>query len=81
MTEADLARPLVEVRDFETNMEQNSYVASQLWYRYRDKRDVPELFKVGEAYRTVTRQDVHDAAKRYLDTDNYVKVQLFPEKR
>ena len=69
------------VRDFETNMEQNGYVAAQLWYRYRDRRDVPELFETAAFYRTVTRQDVHDAARRDLDTDNYVKVLLFPEKR
>ena len=62
-------------------MEQNSYVVAQLWYRYRDHRDVPELFDQPAFYRTVKRQAVHDAARRYLDTGNYVKVQLFPEKR
>jgi len=68
------------VRAFETSMEQNSYVASQLYFRYRDGQDVAELFSAADDYRRITAAEVQAAARRYLTTDRYVKVQLFPEK-
>ena len=69
------------VRAFEENMEQNSYLVSQLYFRYRDGLDVAELFSAADHYRAVTAAEVHAAAKKYLPLDRYVRVQLFPEKK
>jgi zinc protease len=67
------------VRDYETNMETNGYVVSQLYFKYRDEADVADLFDAVEFYRGLGIEPVHDAARRYLNTDNYVKVVLMPE--
>jgi predicted Zn-dependent peptidase len=69
------------VRSYETSMEQNAYLAAQLRFRYRENEPVDGLFRVVEGYRALTREQIHDAAKQYLTTDRYVKVQLFPEKK
>jgi zinc protease len=68
------------VRAFEENMEQNSFLVAQLYFRYRDGMDVAGLFSARDDYRTITAAEVQAAAKKYLTTDRYVKVQLFPEK-
>jgi zinc protease len=67
------------VRDYETNMESNNYLVSQLYFKYRDEADVAELFDAVDFYRGLGIAPVHDAARRYLNTDNYVKVVLMPE--
>jgi len=69
------------VRSYETSMEQNGYIATQLQFRYRENEPVDGLFTIVDDYRALTRELVHEAAKRYLTTDRYVKVQLFPEKK
>jgi zinc protease len=68
------------VRAFEENMEQNSFLVAQLYFRYRDGMDVAGLFSARDDYRKITAAEVQAAAKKYLTTDRYVKVQLFPEK-
>ena len=69
------------VRAFEENMEQNSFLVSQLYFRYRDGQDVAGLFSARDDYRKLTAAEVHAAAKKYLPQERYVKVQLFPEKK
>jgi zinc protease len=68
------------VRAFEENMEQNGFLVSQLYFRYRDGMDVAGLFSARDDYRKITAAEVQAAAKKYLTPDRYVKVQLFPEK-
>ncbi len=68
------------VRTFETSMEQNGYLVSQLYFRYRDGTDVADLFHAADAYRAITAGQVQASAKKHLKADRYVKVQLFPEK-
>jgi zinc protease len=69
------------IRSYETSMEQNAYVANQLQFRYRDDEPIDGLFTIVDDYRALTGELVHEAAKRYLTTDRFVKVQLFPEKK
>jgi len=67
------------VRAFETNIEQNGFLVSQLYFRYRDEMDVAGLFRAADDYRRITAAEIQAAAETYLTTDRYVKVQLFPE--
>jgi zinc protease len=69
------------IRDFETNVRQNAYLVGQIYLRYQVPEDLGEFFGLGEYYKTADLGKlVWDAARRYLDTGNYVKVTLFPEK-
>jgi zinc protease len=68
------------VRDFETNVKQNTYLVNQIYLRYQVPDDLAEFFGLGEYSKTLNATMIWDAAKRYLDTGNYVKVTLFPEK-
>ena len=67
------------LRDFETNIRQNTYLVSQIYLRYQVPQDLGEFFGLAEYYKTLNGKMIWEAAKRYLDTGNYVKVTLFPE--
>jgi len=68
-------------RDFETNVKQNAYVLSQLAFKY-EVGDAPEtLLEIPSYYAKITAAGLQAAAKKYLDTTNYVKVVLMPEKK
>jgi zinc protease len=67
-------------RDFETSMKQNGYLLTQIYYRYQLHEDLKELFDFGEYLKTLNAAMIQEAAKTYLNMDNYVQVTLFPEK-
>jgi zinc protease len=68
------------LRDQETNMKQNGYVLAQIAARYQYGEDLTSLFNMSEYYNKITPAMVRDAARQYLNTSNFVKVTLFPEK-
>ena len=74
---ADIKETLL--RDFEANMRQNGYLLSNLAGRYQSGESVEALFTMADTYTRITAADVQAAARAYLDTTNYVAVQLFPE--
>ncbi len=68
------------LRDQETNMKQNGYLLAQITARYQYLEDLTSLFNMQDYYNKLDAATVRDAARRYLNTDNFVKVTLFPEK-
>jgi len=68
-------------RDFETNVKLNSYLVTQIYFKYLYGEDVKTLFEMQEAYKKLTPAVIQEAAKAYLNPDNYVLVTLLPEKK
>ena len=69
------------IREFETNSKQNGYLLSQLYLRHFHGEDQAGIWTVPEFYKKLDAATVKEAAKLYLDTKNYIKVTLFPEKK
>ena len=69
------------LRDLETNLRDNSYVLGQIYARYVDGEDPAGFFAIKPFYEKADVALVRQAAKTYLDTNNYVKVVLMPEKK
>ena len=69
------------LRDFETNSKQNYYLLNQITLSYQFGEDPAGLWKLPEYLRKVDAAMIEGAAKTYLNTSNYVKVTLFPEKK
>jgi zinc protease len=69
------------LRDFETSIRQNTYLVTQIHLRYRDGDDVKGLFEMPEAYKALTPAIIQQAARMYLNPENYVQVWLMPEKK
>jgi zinc protease len=70
-----------ESRDYETSSKQNGWWISQLAERYRIGEDPAGAVRFPESLARLTRKAVQEAARTYLNTDRYVQVTLYPEKR
>ena len=69
------------LREFETNARQNSYLLTQIAFKYQYGEDVASLWDLPEYYKKLDAAMVQRAARTYLDTANYVRVTLMPEKK
>jgi zinc protease len=68
------------IRDLETSMQSNGYIATQVIARIEHGEDIEGFFGLRALYDALTAEAIQQAAKQYLRTDNYVRVSLFPEK-
>jgi zinc protease len=69
------------IREFETNSTQNGYLLNQISLRFYHKEDPEGVWMVPDFYRKLDAATVQEAAKLYLNTQSFVKVTLFPEKK
>lgn len=69
------------LRDFETNSKENGYILSQLVGKIQYGEDIAGVWNAPELYKSVDAAMIQDAAKKYLNNDNFVRVSLFPEKK
>jgi predicted Zn-dependent peptidase len=67
-------------RQHESDLAQNNHLVSELTDRLEMGEDIAEFFELPAEYEQLTAAVIQEAAKRYLDTNNYVRVTLFPEK-
>jgi zinc protease len=64
---------------YQTDMAENGRLVGRLIERYRFSQDAMEFFNAPAEYQKLGTLGIQDAARRYLDTGNYVRVTLFPE--
>ncbi len=69
------------IREFETSSKQNGYLLTQIQARYYNGEDPAGVWLVPEFYKKLDAATVQESAKLYLDTKNFIKVTLFPEKK
>ena len=68
------------MRGHESDLAQNPNLAGQISDRYENGEDVGEFFGLPNEYRKLSAGSLQEAARRFLDTGNYVRVVLLPEK-
>lgn len=69
-----------QIREYETNMKENMYWLNSLYNSYFYERDLNEILKDPELYKSLTAEMMQSAAMKYFNLDNYVRVILKPEK-
>ena len=69
------------LREFETNSKQNAYLLNQIAQRFNNNEDPAGLWLIPDFYKKLDAATVKDAAKQYLNTQSFIKVTLFPEKK
>jgi zinc protease len=69
------------LRDFEINIKLNNYLLTQITTKYRLGEDPAGVWLVREYYNKIDKAMIQQAAKTYLNTNAYVEVKLFPEKK
>ncbi len=70
-----------EYRNFETGIKTNGWLLAQLAYKYQQDEDPRVLFDYVKTLERMTPEVLQKAAQTYLNTDNYVQLILFPEKK
>jgi zinc protease len=70
-------------RDNDENSQDNGYLLNQIVRRYEDRNPegVGSVFNVPEQIASLSGAAIQQAAQNYLNTDNYVRVTLMPEKK
>jgi len=66
------------LRDFETSSKQNAFLAGQLAQRYQSGESPETVWQLPALYKGITNESVRDAARTYLDPNNYIKIVLKP---
>lgn len=67
------------LRARETSIKQNEYWVGQIAYFDENKWDISTIPDADKLTNALTGKTLQDAAIKYLRTDNYVRVSLFPE--
>jgi zinc protease len=69
------------VRDFEQDSQDNGYLLNQIVRRYADgdAARIAAVLDVPDQIAALTGEAIQQAARTYLDNENYVKVTLMPE--
>jgi zinc protease len=66
-------------RSRETAIKQNEYWAGQIAYFDQNNWEISTIPDADKLIDALTAKEIQDAAVKYLRTDNYVRVSLFPE--
>ncbi len=69
------------LRDFEGSSKLNNYLVNQISLRYGAGEDPAGIWLIPDSYRKLDKAMIQQAAKTYLNTNRYVEVMLFPEKK
>jgi zinc protease len=69
------------LREFESNSKLNNYLMNQISLRYEQGEDPAVLWQIPDYYNKLDKATIQAAAKAYLNTNRYVEVMLFPEKK
>jgi zinc protease len=69
------------LRDFETSSRQNSYLLTQIMFKYQYGEDVDGLWLLPAYYKKLDAAAIQEAARTSLPMGNYVRVTLLPEKK
>lgn len=67
------------LRKHEINLKENKYWLNMLESRYFYNEDPRTILQLDEIVQHLTMQDIQQAANLYLNTNNYIKVVLYPE--
>lgn len=68
------------LKKHETNLRENKYWLSTMESYYFNNIPFTEFNKIDNTINSITKDDIKNIAKKFLKTDNYVRVSLVPEK-
>lgn len=66
-------------RELEVNMKDNSFWANTLRVYHYQGWDATDVLKAKERIDALTAKNLQDAAKKYIDPEEYIKIVLMPE--
>jgi len=70
----------IQIRDYETNLKENNFWISNLEYKYFHDDPPEDILNYPTLVKSFTMDRVQEVARKYLNTDNFVQVVLYPAK-
>ncbi len=67
-------------REYETGMKDNRWLLTQIYSKYQLQEDPRELLAFEKSLQPLSPEIIREAAQTYLNTKNYIRVTLYPEK-
>ncbi|MBS1272426.1 MAG: Protein YhjJ [Candidatus Marinimicrobia bacterium] len=71
----------IDLRNHETNLKENRYWLNQIEFAMFHHTDPMNILTYTDMVKNLTAKDIQNAAQKYLNTDDYVQVTLYPEKQ
>lgn len=68
------------IKSMEKNLKENNYWLSWIRSSYTENVDLKETIDYHERVNSITAQSIQNAAKKYFNKNNFIKVVLYPEK-
>ncbi len=68
-------------REYEINLKRNNYWLNTLYNYYFNNEDPVQILNFLQLVEKLTDNDIQEAAKKYLETKNFVQVVLLPENK
>jgi zinc protease len=69
------------LREFEVASKENGFLLNQIVAKVQNGEDLAGIWAAPDIYKQLDAAMIRDAARKYLNEDNVVKVSLFPEKK
>lgn len=69
----------IQKRSYETNLKENRFWLSSLYNAYYLDRDPIIIYQYPDLFESLNKEMIRETADRYLDTNRYVQVILYPE--
>lgn len=67
-------------RQYEVNLKKNRFWLNELRRKHFNREDLLDIVRYRDYVGTLSAGMIREAAKEYLNTENYVQVVLYPEK-
>jgi len=68
-----------QTRQYEVNLKNNQYWLNELRWKYYNREDLMDILRYPNFVVTLSAEMIQEAAKKYLNTENYIEVILYPE--
>ena len=69
----------IQIREYETNLKKNNFWMSNLEYKYYHNDPPEDILNYLTLVNALTVDKVQKVARKYLNTENFVQVVLYPE--
>ena len=70
----------IQIREYETNLKKNNFWLSNLESKYFHREPPDDILNYLTLVNALTLDRVQQVARKYLNTDNFIQVVLYPEK-
>jgi zinc protease len=69
----------IQLREYETDVKKNNFWISNLEFKVFHQEQIADILTYPEMVKNLSMDEVQQAAREFLNLDNYIKIVLYPE--